>query len=58
MTAPAPKTTFQLVHDALSDPESATAARAAHLLAMLVENLEAKELLDRSEIDEMVIKLG
>ena len=58
MTAPALKNTFQLVQDALSDPESATAARAAHLLAMLVENLEAKEMLDRSEIEEMVIKLG
>ncbi len=53
-----PKPTFQLVHDALTDPETATAARAAHLLAMLVDTLEQQELLDRSEIDAMVQRLG
>lgn len=58
MTAPAPTETFQLVHRALTDPESDTSARTARLLAMLVANLEAVEILDRAVIDEMVIQLG
>lgn len=58
MTTPLPKPTYNLVHEALTNPESATADRTARLLAMLVEHLEQVEALDRSEIDAMVLKLG
>ena len=58
MTAPTPKPTYNLVHEALTNPESATADRTARMLAMLVEYLEQVEAIDRSEIDAMVLKLG
>lgn len=58
MKVPSLKDTHRLVLDALTVPAEATAERTARLLAMLIDTLEQKELLDRSEIDEFVIKLG
>lgn len=58
MTVPSLKDTHRLVLDALTVPEDATAERTARMLAMLIDTLEKQELLDRSVIDELVIKLG
>lgn len=46
---------WQRVFETLTQDKTLATHRTAKLLAMLVETLEQKELLDRSEIDQMLI---
>lgn len=46
---------WQRVFETLMQDKALATHRTAKLLAMLVETLEQKELLDRSEIDQMLI---